>query len=405
MFAPCVLADYAGTFDASDRAEVRGRVQNVAPSPALDLADVLTGALALRGRRWEYSLDYSAQFILGDVELGGFAEVLQTAGTRAVWHERNVRLAISEYAQYGEESAAYLLANPSATAPSAAAPTGTPPAVQLLAAPRPLLYLGSTSSLDAEFTIDRRWLATSLVQYAIDGGANADSRAALPLIRGPLASVSAVYQGTRVDTFETRLQAARVDTTPALCYPTIITQTPGETCAPTGESAELAEIWRHRLTRTAQTSLGGGVSYVQARLRPEDPYDDFIYPVAFASFEQMVTVPADRSVLHVDAELMPVVDGLTGGVDERVQGRAAFSVPVQRFLFTGSASASQSVDSPFTYPATFFDGGIEADYRADKQVDFGAGLRASWQNQDPIGSFWGLEAYVQVTVRAPQTKF
>jgi hypothetical protein len=414
MHLACVLADYYGTFDLSNRTEVRGRYTQVTgaaagsptPNPSLDLVDIAATQLRARSRVSELSLAYSVLGVLGDVEVGAVPQAIQSADARATWHDRRVRLDLGESAQYGVQNSAFLLAAPAPATPGGAMPPASAtPGVQLLAPPGSIDFGGSRTSLGSELRVTRRWLGSLRVEYGVQGGLGASSQALLPLVRGPRAEAGADFRASRIDSLATRASVLRSDTSTAPCYPALLGVTAGDTCAPTAEAGELREVWRHNLTREDTATATAGASYVHARLRPADSFRDVVYPLAVIGFEHATGRETARSVFRAEGQIAPVVDLRTGAIDERAQTTVSLTAPLRSVLLSGTLAAARSLDSPFIQPVTVVQAACEAEYRVDRYIGVGGGLRYAWQHQDPIGTFSGALAFVQITVRAAEVRF
>jgi hypothetical protein len=412
-----VLADYSGTLDLSNRTEVRGRytqgttvspAQGAPPNPSLDLADTATTLLRARSRVSELSLGYSVLGILGDVEVGGAPQAIQSADARASWRGRRVRLELGESAQYGIMNSAYLLAAPALPTPSGGPmmPSGSAsPGVQQLTPPTSLQFGSSRTSLTSELRVSRRWLASTRLEYGVTGGLDDAARTTLALVRGPRAEVGADFLASRVDSLATRADVFRSDTSSAPCLPTLVGVAPGDTCAPTAEAAEIREIWRHALSREDTVTTAAGASYVHTRLRSADSFTNVAYPMALVGFEHSTGRESSRTALRAEAQIAPLVDLRSGAVDERAQATVSATAARGPMTLSGTLAAAHSIASPFLQPVTVLQAAGELEYRVDQNIGVGGGLRYALQQQDPFPLFSGGMAYVQITLRTPQIRF
>jgi hypothetical protein len=438
MFPGAVLlADYAGTLDVSNRVEVRARVTENPPanlppiqapvsslpvgtpitfgSPVVatnlpnlgfDLVDIPTLRLDLKQYDWEYILDYSAFAILPDLELGPpTPQVLQSGDVGIIWQDRRVRLGLTQYGQYGEQNSAYL-ATPVTTGTSGTTPPVGGSTVQLLAAPETVTFGASRTDLTSRIHFSRLWLGTGLLEYSIQGGLDASSRTALPIVKGPRADVTLAYSATRLDTIETRFAGATSIASIGLCSPTLLNPFPiGAECQPEAGNAQVTLAWRRRLSRHSEAWIGAGPSLVVARLRPSDSYTEATYPAAIGGFQYLSSVEQVRTVLRFDAQIAPLVDVRTGIIDDRAQGTLTLSLPFRDLTVTGSASGSRSIDPLFAEPVTSALGSFEVDYRIERYLSLGGGVRYAWQDQATLGAFSSGLLFVQATVRAPTVRF
>jgi hypothetical protein len=414
LLAATVILALAGTVDLSNRTEVRARdAQGAVPNPSFDLVDIPTAHLALRERTWDTGLNYSALAILPDAQTQLLPQVVQFGDVGIHWHDRRVRLGLAEYVGYGEQNSAVLLAAPAAPAtpatPGIPPPPTAPPSVQALASPSTIIFGNSRSVLTSQVLLSRLWSASTSLEYSLAGGLDAASRQTLPFLHGPSGDATLLYSLTRLDGLETRAAAQRSDSTVGLCSPVIQGIALGDTCNPTSETAQLSEAWRRRITRTANTSLGGGASFVHLRLRDGDPFTNRVYPVIQASFTSTFARPRlneeARSSLRIDAQVAPLVDIRTGIIDERAQGVLAFKHPIGESTLSAALTGARSITSPFIRPVAALGGLIELEHRLDRYVSIGGGIRYAWQEQAGIGAFAGGMAFAQVTFRAPQGRF
>jgi hypothetical protein len=404
--AAYVLADtaYAGTANLSNRSEVRGR--DTSGVLGVDLADVPSAHIGVTNRRWEYQLDYSANVILPDVEHGVSPQLLQLGDLGVSWHNRRVRIGLTEYATYGEQNSAYLLGGAPASA-AVAPPTVTPVGggTQALAAPVTLLYGSSRTVLASQLVFSRRWSGTASIEYDMQGGVDAASRQYLPFISGPRADLSATYALTQTDSLETRASGLESTSTSAPCSPVVLGVPAGSTCDPSAEEGILTETWLHRLSRTWTSTLGAGAAHLRLRLQDSQPYERWAYPVGEASIQRATGPQENRNVIRLEALVAPVLDVRIGLLDER--GQATFDVSQQfgNTKVSGRVAAARSVEAPLTQPATLFGASLDTEVRVSTTVSVGGGIRYAWQQQAGIGTLSGGYVFAGVTVRAPEIRF
>jgi hypothetical protein len=426
LAAVALFADYAGTVDLSNRTEVRGRhTENVDPDKSLDVVDVPTARIGLHDRRWDHGLGYSAVLVAPDAQAGLSPQLLQFGDVSTSWHDRRVRLTLSETGSYGESNPGYLLGGPPLpTAPVAlpgpAGPGGVPVTggapVAAVVPPATIRTMSSRTGLASQVQLSRRWQATSLVEYQMGGGVDEASRATLPFVHGPRAEASATYAATRLDGVESRLSLQHGFTSTGPCSP-ILTNIPlGTICAPQTSSAVLTEGWRRRLGHSDTIALGAGASYGTVRLLAGDRPYTRLYPAFRASFDHSAPAPqaaapdshqAPRatSALHVEASVTPVVDQRTGVLDERGQASAGLTIPIDGLTLTGTFSGARSITSPFIEPVTILTGVLDAGYHVSRVLELGTGVRYIWQIQSGFPTIAGGAAFVAATLHAPQIRF
>jgi hypothetical protein len=433
MHLAVVLADYTGTVAISNRIELRGRetetppllpgtaalaapASSVAspslPNPGVDVVDIPTAHVELAGHAWRTTVDYSAFAIMPDLETGQpTPQVLNTGAVGAVYEGRTVHLGILEFAQYGEQNPAYLfVSNPTIgavpQAPGVFAPPNAGSSVQLLASPVSVLYGSSRTDLTSQVAFSRRWTGTSLVEFAVQGGADAASQLVLPIVEAPRAEATLKWSETRNDALETKVTAMHSDASVGPCFTALITPQPlGSLCEPTGDLVQGTETWRHRLSRHTEAWIGAGPAFVLARLAPRTAYEDAAYPVFLAGFQYLRTVEDVKTVLRLDAQLAPLVDLRTGIVDDRAQGTLTLSVPLRDVTLTGALSGTRSVETLLSQPVESVQGSFEMEARVDPELSVGAGVRYVWQDQAGIGVFATGLAFVQATFRTRRFRF
>ncbi len=412
--AVVVYADYVGTVDVSNRTEVRARhTEGATPDPSFDLVDTPTARVGLRDHQYDYTLGYTAVTVAPDIQTQVAPQLFQYGDVGAAWHDRRVRVGVTETVTYGVQNPGLLLTLPAAPAANAPAPTGptppppttAPPGAQALAAPTTLYSGSSTTALVARLTVTRRWTATSSLAYAMGGGLDTSSRAALPFVRGPRADALASYSMTRLDVLDSRVAAQRGTATAGACNPVIAGVTAADTCSPIAESAQLSESWRRQVTRSTQAWIGGGASALRIRLRPGDAYVGRVYPVGLAGFLHEHEVNGIRTVVRFDAQLAPLFDTRTGILDERATGTLSLTLPYRRFTFLAALAGTHSIASPFVRPIRVVQGTVEADYHVSRLLTVGAGGRYAWQDSLGGTAFVSGMAFAQATFHAPQIKF
>jgi hypothetical protein len=415
MFAPLALAaDVAATLDLSDRMEVRARSlqQSATAAPAtgagtaalgIDLANTANVQLRAQDRRWDYYVTYGAALVLPDVELGVTAQPSQFASMGVGWHERRVRLALREDGTYAIQNSAYLLPT-SATPPAAPAqgmmgmpaPTPTPPALTTAPAPKTITLGTSRTVLATNLLLDPRTRANGSLEYSLSGGLDAGSQAVLPFQMGPRVVVDVSHSLARRDTLGVTASAQQADFSASPCPPT----TTG-TCQPSDRIAQLTAVERHALSRSSGLTFTAGAATAAARLKPQDGYHYTPYPVAEASYSNILS--KERDTLTVTARYFPSVDPTTGLVFAAVQLDSSFVRHMTQYLaLLFAAGVSQSVPTDQPAAATIVHADVGAEYAADRYrlLTLSMGERMYWQNQNGLGSFVSAFGYIAVTVRA-----
>jgi hypothetical protein len=478
MIATVVLAaQYTGTLDVSDstRADIRlsqppltvtGTAQP-APDGGTDTpqkkviigADLTTGPvgrLALRGRRWDFSLSYSPSLTLPDIELGYDSSeregqpaflVMNNAAATASWHERFVRVAVSESATYGEVNATLLTPGPGpmqttgttagtttgpaggSTAPPAGGTTtpvpGTPAAAStgpIAAKMRNIQFASSSTNAAISAQAGRHGTFSVFGGYQVSGGVDPEARSVIGEQYGP--SVGASFgdvlsrrdtigiSATAQDTFTSLTQlplltpaqlasAQQSDLIPPCGPQSGPPATPCHTISPGGA---LQATVVHLLSRTASLSLAAGVAaYYDETVQPEI----VIQPVGTATLADSFG-PRGASSFSLSATLAPTVDVRTGRPSDRLQGTGTLSVPLSNILALNlNGGLLQSVPFPTNdpNPITAITASGEVRMRVDRRVDVAAGVQTLWQVQSGFGLVASEIAYVTATARAPTLRF
>jgi len=403
--AAYVLADtaYAGTAALSNRVEVRAR--DTEGVLGVDVVDVPTAHVDVTNRRWEYTLDYSANAVLPDLELGVSPQLLQLGALGVSWRNRRVRIGLTEYGSYGEQNSGYLLGG----APAAAVPPPTVTPVgggtQLLAEPVTLLYGSSRTVLASQVVFSRRWSGTASIEYWMQGGVDAASQAYLPFVSGPRADASATYALTRIDSLQTRASGLESSSTNAPCSPAAIGVRTSLPCDPTAQEAIATETWQHHLSPEWTSALGAGAAWVRLKLQAPQLYSTFVYPVGSASIERATGPVENRNIVRLEALVTPVLDVRIGLLDERGQATLDVSQQFGKTKLTSRVTGTRSLDSQLMQPVTGFGASLETEVQVSTVVSVGGGIRYAWQEQDNIGTLSGGYIFAGVTLRAPEIHF
>lgn len=412
-----VFAQHAGTLDLADRTEARAR-SAPGQTAAADLATTPSARLAGRSRHWDESIRYAPTFTLRELQRGLNPEILQDAGVAVAWHGRRVRLGVSQDGTYGLQNFSYL--GPAAATSGAAPAPGTTP-IQLLTAPRSVTYGSSRTALRTDLLVTRRLSMFATVGYDLSGGLTADARTVIPFQRGPRAEMEAEQRITLVDSLATHVAASESDFAVGPCLSDVVASkaigastgtinpsTPTGTlasCAPQIGIARASERWRRRLSRFSEIGVGAGLSVTRARRDPANAFTVTPYPLGEAHYQRTEGVGGRRTVLRLDAQLLPLVDVRSGTLDYRVQGSAAYSIDIERVVVSSLLGFGQTIDATRIRPATVLRGEVELDYRVTRQLTTGCAVRYVWQTQPPYDALSAVVALAQVTWRVPTMRF
>jgi hypothetical protein len=382
MLAALAFAmDLAGTLAVSDRSEIRARAPGAIQGAAsLDAETALKLALTLGTRSVRVSIGYSPRLTVWNAGTSWSQVTLaHTAQARAEWIGRRARLSLEEVGSYGGVNLAAAGIAPDAE--------GQPTRVDFVPSTQVLNVLASTTTLAATYTT-RRWTFASRAGYQISGGADAGSRSLLPLQSGPFGEVSAEHALSRADRALASVSAA-------------------ETSFTSGAEVLLVDAAlgvRRRLARTADAWIKAGLSEVHARVPLLVAPGFATYPVVEAGLERRALGASPVSA-RAGARLGPVVNRLTGTVDERLQVTLAASYERARITTAGSFALSCSIPAGGPEAATVIGGELGAGYGVTERVTFDAGARGLWQRFGATGSTLSQGMlFLGVTLRAPTVR-
>jgi hypothetical protein len=430
MLTALLVAQFAGTLELLDRTDVQARstLQTTTPQAAipatatvpatpataattsttgLDVTTAPSAILRLHDRRWEFTLSYAPSVVLPEVvavQSSGpqpnEAPLYMNAGRAVVgWHDRWVRLALSETASYGQLNSAFLT-------PAAAIP-GQPPVVSQTVPIATTIDVVS-SSTDAALTavLDRRTVASVYAGYLVSGGANPSSREVLPEQYGPHASASLDYAASRSDHLTTTAFGTASDFTVGTCPPTATgAPSPTPTCSPESRLVVAQEVLRHALSGSASLTLGGGFAGSAFRTNHGDSYQNNALPVGQAGLSYRFG-SYGTSTLAATAMLLPSVDPRTGLMTNRLQGALSLIRPLTRALtLRVTANAAQSVPTDAPFAATLAGGEVRSDFRIDPHLTLSVGDQAFWQDQIGYGILLSTFVYFALTVRTTELRF
>jgi hypothetical protein len=400
-------------FTLSDRTEARLR----APDPntnavALDL-DTLADARAVWSTHsTTYTLADMPRFTLldynGSTRQGALNDSLLAA---AEWHSPRTRIRISERASYGQlsfESLAVLPAPGTTTAPPAGQPMPLPMVTEVQGTPQSILFASSETSVDSTVQL-RPWTLTTHVAYQLSGGADSDARRYLPFEQGPVARATADFlvAGPGRDHLLTIASGSEASFSPT-------------SASITGTEVVLAGIeeqWRHLWARRTETLLGAGWYAARTRAGPDESDVFGSGPTAEAAIIQRFARGKDEGDLRLDVRLAPIINPLTGLVDEQIQGTIAGRWVHRRLSLRAFASAAESLNQDTSTSVRLAAAEIDAAYAVSKSLTVDGGVRGLYQSQSapatatgassPFvgGTFAQVVVFFAVNVRALKVRF
>ena len=416
MIAALVAAQYLGTFDFSDRTDVRYRVTEqsspVAPTTLLsgvDLSTMITARARIVDRRWEFTLAYiqiltAPAVIQFTPEAPGTTQPLpiQSAVSSIAWHSRRLRLTSTAGGTYGQFNSAFLY--------PPLAEGGQPVLMQAAPKSENIYFLSWFTDASAALRIDYRSNFVLSGGYQASGQLDAPTQPpVIPREYGPHASGTFDFTLDRADHLVTSATATLATFSSAPCAPEGGMTAPplGITCSPESEVAWVQEEVRHQASPATRLSVGAGIGESEVRhLSPGAPANTQGFLVASASVSHTFGAYG-QDVLLASAQLLPVTDALTGDVSDRLQGSLSLTDILSRVVTLRlTATGVQSIlPADYPFPVTLGTGEVQATFKLNRWVDVAVGDLALWENEKNIGSFASILCYVAMTVRAETLHF
>lgn len=362
----------AGVIGLAHGSEVRLRGGTDLGAPVLEVEATPSATLLLRSRSWDLSLGYAPRLTLRQLDVSGAFEALQTGTLGLSWHGRRTVLSVHGDATYGTQRFTSLDLQ-------SALPEGSS-SIQRLPAAVPLAYMSARGGAIVTHTPAPRWALDGAFEYSVAGGTDAASRAVVPLQSGPHGALGATYSLTRIDHLATALDAS---------YALF-------SSGPEATVGLATETWRRALSRRTDSSFGLGIAGTISRdgSAAEPRYG--AYPVAEAALSHRAP---DRLDARFSLALAPVVDRLSGRVDERLQGAAAATWSfAPRLGVRARISAAQTVPWSEDDAVTLVLGEAAISARVSDRLQLEVGTRGA--SQEPGGAFqWVFFTVATVTVQ------
>jgi hypothetical protein len=381
FLAPAAAAaPYRGTLDLGDRTELRGGWFGLATDPGFHVENVPSLSLSLATHQSLVNLGYAPRFALSDLQLGLNPSQLQSGSAEFVWHSRDVRISLSEYASYGTLNYSALQL-PSSSAPGV---LRVDPVLR-----RIITYEGSSTSLALAYTPARRWATRLAASYTLSGAAKESDRDVLPLFYGPRFDAMVEYAALHKTSIITRgfVEKATVSTG----YDYVFVQG--------------AEGLRKSFDPVTDAELDVGIAEVRTHLpapRSEIRYD------TYGTIEGAVIhrIPyRDLFEVQVRAALGPAINRVTGLVSQQVQALVRANLKSWPWLFTFEGGFADPIhDEPGGLMV--FSGQPQVSYFFSKEVELGAGTRLAWQKLAGADSPTTQKLFfVWLTLREPTMRF
>jgi hypothetical protein len=446
MIVTAVLAaQVAGTFDYGDTTQFSARAAQPAPETyvpfhgkvilAADATTSATAGVRLRQREWDYSLSLVGSLSTTDLEEQ--VKPLATGGARLTegWHDRLLRVSLSESIWGGLVSAAVpyqptaaantntmMMAQPGMTGQPTMMGQGQQGGTQgQPATPGAFALLGQqttveTGSFDVNGNVSWRSSRTTGLSvqggYTQAGGLDVQSRFILPETFVPHASVAAVTMLSRTDGLSLTLSGQDTITV-GFCTLFASNAANGQ-CREEVPNGELDAAVRHKFSRTGTFTVGVGVGATVAATQGLNEL--VIVPTATASIGE--SLEERRATAYtLSATLSPTVDLRTGLPSTRISLSGVVSDRLTRTATLNvSGGLIQSLPFPTEdpYPITAFSSSVEVRYRLERRASVGFGVQAYLQHQSltgpdqgAIGPEWSASeiAYVSVTAGGPPLHF
>jgi hypothetical protein len=430
MFTPVALAaDYAGTIQVSDRAEVRVRVTQTQTAPGapaqppqsgFDADDQAVVVVSADNREWRFSAAYSPQLTLQNVQEGISPQneplLLQSATGVAAWHARETRLSLSEAVTYGHFNSAYLFQAGATSATGSpgmiATPTtpvggaSTPAQTQLAPQPTNVYYGSTATTLSLSQTLDRHSLVFVDAGYSAGGGLDPNSRLVDPLAYGPHGDASFSYALSRSLRTVTGAHAEVTAFTASQCFSTS-GQATAELCRPEDQIVTVSQGLRDSLSPLTSLSVDAGAAYTRFRTDTGAPFQVTVYPVASAALTEQLG-PLGHQTLMLAVTAAPLADLRTGHIDYAVQGSVTLIDRLNPTVTVSvDAAGGQTFPPDDPLAASIVRSDVEARFRADRrgQIVLVLGESELWQDQSALGGFLSFYGYFAVTVATPALRF
>jgi hypothetical protein len=409
-----------GTFTLSERTEVRGRDPDpIINRAALDLELQADARAVLASRHALYTLAYMPSLSFLDMNAAAITPAFLNSGlATGEWRAGHAVISVSELGKYGTTAFASLgtLSPPGSPVPTG--PGGQPaPIANAQPSPRvqTFVILSSNTSVSSTLTL-RPWTLNGTMGYQLSGGADSTSQQSIPFQQGPFAQGQADLRTGRSDHLATVVSG--LETTFSAPAPP---PAPG-TAAGAGVNTDVLlvqaqEQWRHSWSRTTDTMLAAGAYEARTRDKSLAPYVYSTSGTLEGSVEQRFGHGKSRGSIELDLRLVPVVNQLTGLVDQRVQGAVLGSWSRRKLSLRATATAADSLDQTSPAAAKLVTAEVDASYAQSEALSFDVGARVLAQDQNfattsaagqtgvTQTSFNQGVVFIAVTIRAVKAHF
>lgn len=357
------LAAMHATLTLADRSEARVR-NTLFPDQPAAVADFDTSPSArldVHTRVDDTYLLYAPRFTLRSVNFESSTEVLHRGTAATTWRaSRRTTIALLEDAAYGiQDFSALLFTQPTTT--------GQPPPVDRLPVSQTIHFAATRSAFTLTNHPSTRWRLIASAEYFLSGGVADVDRAIFPLEKGIRGYVEAERALGRRDGEVTTLRGTRSSFDAAGFRPDA-----------RNAIVDLLEGWRHRWSRSTETTIAGGLSAVVLEL-PSSGLD--LYPLVEGTL--LHRDAEDRLDVRWVARMVTYIDRLRGIPDYQAQSTlgVTYSPWTTRagFAFRAQLGFAQSVPTTKHDAIRILMGEVGASYRASRHVLFEIGARGMEQ--------------------------
>ena len=382
LAALVALAALRGSLEASSRLQIRVRDGAALTGPAIDAELSPDVKLGVRARRWEVAANYSPRFNRTLFGADAQPSIFHQGGFSLRVHDRRASLSIQEDAGHGSSSFTVLASDPGAS---------SGPLFHLGAGPRTdtFAYAWSRTGLLGRFAVRRRWALTGTLEYSLSGGTDAPSRVTMPFQTGIHGAIGSEYALSRRDQLTSTVDVLRSDFH-AGWEDTLL---------------QGSVVWRRVWGRGTISTVTGGMGLSTSRNGATGELRTEAHPVGAAS---VYHTPRGSSLdAGLSFRLSPVVDRLSGSVDERLDVVASLAwKPTRALAIEGQLGAARSLfwDNPDAVALVYQ--GLTLSFRANDLLKLEGGARGAWtrlRDEDATPLQW--VTFVGVTFTAPTLRF
>jgi hypothetical protein len=395
MIPALLLAADLSTLHLSATSEARLRATEDQPL-AYDWTVGASANLESRGHIWQFELTYAPFFQVEDLELPKPDAIFyQTGLASAVWHDRHLRLALTETGSEGTRNSTDFVVQQSLP--------GTAQAYSNLTAPATIWYAQSLTTLSGEYVPTPRWRFVVQASYSLYGGLDEAARRYIAFQYGPLGSAVATYRVTPVDGIFAQANGSQSTSLVGPCQ--VPTNPPELTCEPDNFIASAIVGWQHTFSAASEGAIGAGAGVSRARLEQDVPHDTTYYPEATITYQYQIARTHDRTSLRVDGSLGPIVDLRSGTVDDRAQMTGTLVWSVDPVTLSEVFGVARSLGSAEELPSSLLFGTSRVDLRVGRNATLSASIGYLWQDQDGLGVSSSFLASVGATVFTSPMRF